>query len=298
MNDARQRYYAITGLVLTSLFWAGNIYISKVLIGEVSPLTLNFLRWLIVVLLLTPFTLKPAIAHAAEIKQFILPLSIFGLLGVTVYNTLLYSAAYTTDSINIALISTLTPLLTFVFAWFFSAQVPNINQSVAFILGFVGVLILLGQGKFEVLLDLQFKQGDLLMLVAVLSWAIYTAYLVKKPKTIPPIIFLYVTTTIGVVLAVPSVIWEVYQGDFVFRPSSTNLLAVLYAGVFPSLLSYFFFNYGAEVLGVQSASLCSYLLPIFTALIAILWLNEILTWYHIVSQLLVFFGLFLSLKRE
>jgi len=298
MSNARQRYYAIMGLVLTSLFWSGNIYVSKILLHEVSPMTLNLIRWSLSIVVLTPFVLKPTIDSLPVIKRSIIPLAIFGFLGVTVYNTLLYSAAYTTDGINIALISTLTPLLTFVIAWMFFGQAPSSMQSIGFVLGLVGVLLLLGQGRMDVLFSLHFKFGDVLMLIAVLLWATYTVYVVKKPKGIPPLVFLYVTTILGVLMAVPAVIWEWQAGNLLLVMNTTNSLALIYVGIFPSVLSYLLFNHGVEVLGPQSASLCSYLLPIFTALIAIVWLGEVLTWYHVVSQLLVFTGLFLSLKRE
>lgn len=293
----KSRYTAIIGLVLTSIFWSGNIYVSKILLHEVSPMTLNLVRWALSVVVLTPFALKLTINSLPAIRQSIIPLTILGFLSVTVFSALLYSAAYTTEGINMALISTLTPLLTFVIVWIFLGQAPNLMQSTGFLFGFVGVLLLLGQGSTNVFFAMQFRFGDILMLLAVFSWSVYTVYVGKKPKGLSPLVFLYITTVLGVVMAVPAVIWEWQVGDLMFVMNATNSVALIYVGIFPSILSHLFFNYGVEVLGAQSASLCSYLLPIFTALIAILFLGESIQLYHVISQALVFVGLFLALSR-
>ena len=259
MNFARS--YAIVGLVLTSIFWAGNIYVSKVLVGEISPIALNFSRWLIAVLLLTPFAYRQTVNCWDKIKPAFIPLCIYGFLGVTVYNSLLYTSAYTTPGINIALISTLTPLLTFIATWLFFGIAPTKWQNIGFLLGISGVLLLLSRGELSQLLALNFKLGDLWMLLACAAWAIYTAYLVKKPQGIPALVFLYITTLIGVILALPTLIWEMQQSsNWAYHLNWHNVVALIYIGIFPSVLSYLFFNHGVQQLGPQVASLCLYLL--------------------------------------
>ena len=108
---------AIVGLVLTSLFWAGNIYVSKTFVDVIPPFTLNFCRWIIAALILTPFALKRINGSWPIIRQSWLQLALFGFLSITVYNAFLYSSAYTTDGINIAVIGSLMPLLTFICTW-------------------------------------------------------------------------------------------------------------------------------------------------------------------------------------
>jgi len=290
------RYAAILGLVFTSIFWSGNIYVSKILLGEVSPVALNLIRWTLAFVVLTPFAIKQTLACWSEIKRSIIQLSIFGFLGVTAYNSLLYSAAYTTGGINIALISTLTPLATFIVAWIYLGQAPTAKQNSGFILGIIGVLFLLGQGSIDVLMAMRFKAGDQLMLIAVALWAIYTVYSTKKPKGLSALTFLYVTTLLGALMTIPAAMWEWHAGQFMFVVNSTSYKAIIYVGIFPSVVSYLLFNYGVAVLGAKSASLCSYLLPVFTAIIAILFLGESIRYYHVVSQVFVFTGLFVALS--
>ncbi len=292
------RNLAIVGLVLTSLFWAGNIFISKILVGVVPPFTLNVLRWLIAVLILTPFSWKPMLSAWPIIKASWIKLSIYGFLGVTIYNAFLYNAAYTTEGINIAVISTVTPLLTFIFVWLFFGNKPSGSQMLGFVFGIVGVLLLLSKGSFLAFAELNFRRGDLWMLTACLCWAIYTAYLIKKPNGLSPIVFMYITTVIGLLLALPTAGWEWQEGNVHFALNKTIVLSLIYIGLFPSVLSYLFFNYGVAVLGSQTAALGAYLIPIFTGVIGVIFLNESVYWFHIVSQILVFIGFYLGLSKR
>ena len=287
---------AMFGLVLTSLFWAGNIFVSKLLIGVVPPFTLNFLRWMIAVIVLLPFV-WPNIQTLSEMnKQAWLSLAIYGFLGVTIYNAFLYTAAYTTSGLNIAVISTITPLLTFVFAWLFLGDRPSRNQMIGFLFGITGVLVLLSSGDLSSLLQLAFNYGDIWMLLACLGWAIYTVFLVKKPSQLTPVFFMFITTILGLLMALPMVVWELTQAESQFKFSQTVVIALLYVGIFPSVCSYLLFNYGVSVLGSQTASLCAYLIPVFTAIIGILFLQEGIHWYHLVSQFLVLLGFCLTLN--
>lgn len=299
MNSiSSSRSVAIIGLVLTSLFWSGNIFISKILIDIVPPFTLNMIRWLIAILVLSPFALPSLVRLWPIIKRSWLQLSVYGFLGVTVYNAFLYNAAYTTDGLNIAVISTVTPLFTFIFAWMFFGDKPSVHQMVGFVFGICGVLLLISQGSLSVFQQLAFNNGDIWMLSASLAWAVYTAYLVKKPQGLPSIVFMFATTVLGILMALPSVVWEFSQGHIIAQFNQTVILSLVYIGIFPSVCSYLFFNHGVSVLGSQTASLCAYLIPVFTAIIGILFLQESIHWYHVVSQILVFVGFYLALMKS
>lgn len=297
-NLSSSRPLAILGLILTSLFWAGNIFVSKILIGVVPPFTLNLFRWLLALLILAPFALTSMRQAWPTIKQSWFKLSVYGFLGVTIYNAFLYNAAYTTDGINIAVISTITPLLTFILAWCFFGDQPSRQQMIGFVFGISGVLLLITKGSLTTLQQLAFSHGDIWMLAASFSWAIYTAYLVKKPQGIPAIVFMFITTLLGILIALPAVAWELSQGDVNIQFNQTVVLSLIYVGIFPSICSYLFFNHGVSVLGSQTASLCAYLIPVFTAVIGIVFLKETIQWFHIVSQLLVFIGFYLALMKR
>lgn len=290
------RTLAIVGLILTNVFWVGNIYVSKVFVGVVPPFTLNIYRWLIAALILTPFALKEVKTSWPLIRQSWLKLSFFGFLSIAVYNAFLYSAAHTTAGINIAVISSLTPLLTFIFTWLFFGLKPSRLQVIGFFFGISGVLLLISKGSSDVLLTLRFHLGDLLMFLACLAWSLYTAFLVKRPTSLSAVVFLYATIILGVLISMPMMLLE-YQLVGGFHLNKKVLLGLIYIGLFPSLFSYLFYNNGVRVLGPQIASLSLYLLPVFTAIMSIIFLKETIHWFHIVSQLLVFIGFCFALLQ-
>jgi len=283
---------------MTSAFWAGNIFISKVLIGVIPPITLNFLRWFLAMLVLLPFVLSQLKTAWPIIKQNKLILVVYAFLGVSLYNSLLYSAAYTTTATNIAVISTVMPLLTFIFIWLFFGKKPASNQVQGFVVGLIGVLILLSKGDVENITTLQFTRGDILMLTACIAWSIYTAILVKKPAGLPAIVFLFLTVVMGSAIVFPVALVEILTTEMTIVLSEKVFYSMVYIAIFPSLLSYWLFNHGAAILGSQTASLTAYLIPIFTAVFSIVFLNEKVYWFHIVSQMLVFLGFYLSMLKK
>lgn len=301
LSLASHKTLAIMGLLATNILWAGNIYVSRIVIESVPPFSLNLIRWLIACLILTPFLLQETLRHQETICQNWKQLTLFGFLGVTVYNAFLYTAAYTTSGINIAVISTLSPVITFFFVWLFLRIKPNRNQLIGLSFGLLGVLVLVMRGDINRIFQLQFVVGDLWMLAAVVSWAIYTA-LVKNKPPLPSLVFLYITLLLGTTLAIPGAIIEnvnIAGGVMSWLSfDAKSILIYLYVGIFPSILAYFLFNYGTNVLGPNVAATFAYLLPVFTALISIFWLNEVLHWFHFIGQLLVFFGFYFSFRRS
>lgn len=288
---------AIILLLLTHLFWAGNIFASKIASDHIPPFLLNCMRWFIAAAILTPFVIQSTLKEWPNIVKHFGSICLFGFLGITIYNATLYYAANTSLGINIAVISTLTPLCTFLFAWALYRQHPNTNQVIGFIIGITGVALLIFEANISNLLQLKFTSGDAYMLIAVIAWAIYTVIMPSKKPPIPPLVFLYSTIVVGLIIAVPTTLWEYNQGQrWEAQPQDFWLLT--YIGVFPSLLAYLFYNYGVSVIGPSKSVMFSYLLPVFTALISIIWLNEPLKNYHILGQLLVILGFYFSVLRR
>jgi len=288
---------AIILLGFAILFWAGNIYVSKVANSHIPPFLLNFLRWSGAGILLTPFALKHIIRDIAVIKSNWMALACFGVLSVSLYNSLLYLSAHTTSGINIAVISTLTPLITFIFAWLLYRINPTTNQIIGFVLGITGVLILIFQGSWNRFLELKFTLGDTWMLLAVIFWALYSVTLPKHKPKISGISLLYCTIILGLIIALPSVWLEYQHGQrWDIQPSDKWLIG--YVCLFPSLLSYLCYNYGLATLGAIKTAMFFYLLPVFTAIISISFLNETLSSYHVIGQILVFIGFYFAVLKS
>ena len=278
------------------LSWSGNIFVSKVTAQSIPPFLLNCLRWIGAGLILTPFAIKPIIKDWAVIQKNWLILSFFSFLAVSIFNALLYLSAHTTSAINIAVISTLTPLCTFIVAWLLYRNSPTKVQILGFGLGIIGVLILIFKGQVMRLLEFQFTIGDIWMFLAVVAWAFYAVTLpVKKPK-ISQVSFLYCTIVLGVIIALPAV-WLEYQSGARWQLSPTDKWSLLYLSLIPSLLSYLFYNYGLSILGAIKTAMFSYLMPVFTAILSMIWLGETIASYHVIGQLLVMAGFYFSVVK-
>lgn len=298
---ASPKVLAVIGLLVTNVFWTGNIYVSRIVVESVPPFSLNLIRWGVACLILTPFLLRSTIQNWHMIRSNIVQLTLFGFLGITVYNAFLYTAAHTTSGINIAVMSTLTPVITFFFVWLFLRVTPNRYQMIGLVFGLLGVLTLVARGDVSRLLQLDLVVGDLWMIAAVVCWAIYTA-LVKNKPPLPPLVFLYITILIGTLLAFPGAIVEnvgLEGGVMSWLSFDLKSLSVfIYVGIFPSILAYLMFNYGAMVLGPNVAANFAYILPVMTALVSVFWLNEELRWFHFAGQILVMIGFYFSFRRS
>jgi len=144
------------------------------------------MRWVVALIIVFPFAIKKTIQQWPIIRSNLLILSFFALIAVAAYNSLLSTASHTTSGINIAVISTLTPLCTFLFAWLFYKETPHIKQVIGFFLGILGVLIIIFEGSLSRLVAMQFSTGDFWMFVAVIAWAIYTVTLPKHRPDVSP----------------------------------------------------------------------------------------------------------------
>jgi len=157
----------------------------------------------------------------------------------------------------------------------------------------LGMLEIIAKGSWQLLYSLSFNPGDLLIVFSIASWAFYSVMLRKRQISISPISFLTVLICFGTLCILPFYLWEVavFKG---FEINFVNISIFLYLGIFPSILSYIFWNYGVRTAGASIASVFMYLLPVFTSIIAYLFLKESLFSYHFFGGLLIFFGLIMS----
>ncbi|WP_331456689.1 DMT family transporter [Halopseudomonas litoralis] len=141
------------------------------------------------------------------------------------------------------------------------------------LLGLCGFLLILTGGQSAHLLGLHFNDGDLIMLAAVLSWGLYTVLLQRWVMPVPGLVLMAAMLLCGVPLLVPFFLWElIHLGSMPVTWQAAG--AVGYTAVFASLVAYVAWNNGVKVLGPATASLFSYLVPAFTALLGIILLGE------------------------
>lgn len=291
------RQWAMAGLILTTLFWAGNALVARGTSESIPPFALSFWRWLIPTVYLLPFTLRALSRYREELLANwgqVIGLAFF---SVGAYNTILYLAAQSTGAINIALVSSTMPLMIVLFSAVILRTLPRRMQLAGLVLAFSGVLVILTRASLDTLIHVNFNPGDLLMVLSISSWALYSVLLKRWPLDIPLFPLLCILITLGTPMILPSYLWEL-QTEGGFALNLGNLSALLYVGTLPSVVAYFLWNNGVRTLGPGMAGLFAYLIPVFAALIAVPVLGESIEPYHAAGGALVLAGLVAASRRS
>ncbi|BAN50578.1 DMT family transporter [Metapseudomonas resinovorans] len=296
-HDSRAVGLAWLGLLVASLFWAGNALVARAFHDAIPPFSLAFWRWTLALAILLPFVARPMWEHRAALRHAGWRLVLVAALGISTYSVLLYFAARTTVAINLTLLNTCLPLATFIGAGLLLNEWPPRRAWLGMLVATFGLLVLIAQGRLAQLAALSFNPGDLIMLLAVVDWALYTLLLRRWAPyfQLPPLVLLGALVSCGVPILLPFYLMELASGQR-FELSVDNLAAIGYTGVAASLLAYLLWNQGIRVLGVAKAVLTNYLMPVFTALLAYFLLGEGLQAYHWAGGALIFSGLILATR--
>ncbi len=280
-------------LVLTALFWAGNWVIARGLQGHMSPIAMAFWRWFAALIILLPFVAGPIARERRIILRSWKVLAVLGVLGVGAFNTLTYTGLKYTTATNGVLLNSVIPILIIAINVMFLREPlgPRPAAGVATSLG--GVLMIVAHGELDTLLHLKLNPGDLWVLAAMVSWAVYTVVLRWRPRELSSRAFTGSVIAIGVIVLVPIFGWD-YGAGHRTQWGPITWSAVAYFAVFPSVLAYFFWNAAVERVGGERAGTFLHLMPLFGAVLAWIFLGESLLWYHYAGAVLIFCGLFIT----
>ncbi len=296
MNRAssRRRFYDQAYLLLTLavLFWAGNFVLGRAVRAEIPPVGLAFWRWLVATLLLWPFAWPRLRRELPEARRRFPILTLLALLGVGSFNTLVYSGLQRTSALNASLLQSLMPILVALFSDFLFQDRVTPRQLFGILLSFSGAVLILFEGRLGAILAFRLNPGDLLVVLAVVCYALYTALLRLRPG-LHPLSFLLVTFGLGTLMILPFYLWESLSGRAVTLNVPT-LASVLYVAIFPSILSYFFYNRGVALIGANRAGLFAHLMPLFGSLLAVLLLGEVFGLHHALGMALILAGIGLA----
>lgn len=273
--------------------WSGNFIIARGLSESIPPISLAFWRWTVAVIVFLPFALKPLIAEWNIIKKHIPYLCITSLLGITVFNTLIYFAGHTTTAVNLSLISITFPVFIIILSWMFFGERITAYKGLGILLVVIGVVLLITKGNFLSLLKISFAIGDLWMLLAAITFAVYTILLKRRPENISILAFQLSTFVLGLIFLSPFFIWEYATIPHVgFDPKTVFL--ILYVGIFASLVAFTLWNKAIVTIGPSKAGMIYYTLPIFSGLSASIFLKENISIIHLYSVLLILSGIFIA----
>jgi drug/metabolite transporter (DMT)-like permease len=291
---SRNLVLAIILLIASSFFWSGNFFSGKIaFLSDLSPFKLSFFRWILALLILLPFTYAQIIRDLEYYKKNILLMTIISILGVTIFNSFTYISLQTTMVINSTLMASVAPVMMIGFSWLIFRTKTTILQFTGIVLSLLGAFAIILKGDLNNLYNLYFTAGDLWMLGAVVSWCLYSVLLKKIDSKTSQLANLEVMIIIGVIFIIPFYIMESFNSTYL--PSTGLDLAIIgYVAVFASIVAFFSWNKGVSIIGPNRASLFLHLIPVFSAIWAVSFLNEKFAFFHVIGVLFILSGIILS----
>ena len=290
-DNSNTLIYGYLSAIAATLFWSGNFTIARGVIENIPPISLAYWRWMTAIIILAPFAIKPLISDWETIKRHYVYLSITSILGVSLFNTLIYIAGHSTSAINMSLIAITFPVFIIIISRFIFNELITLNKGAGIILVIGGVILLITKGDLSILKNISFVAGDLWMLLAAISFALYSILLKQKPVGLGTRSFQLSTFSIGLVFLTPFYIWESINTSFQIQSIDKNVFySILYLGIFASLFSYILWGKAVEFLGPTKSSMIYYTLPIFSGILSYLMLGEKIENIHLLSMLLILVG--------
>lgn len=271
------------------LIWSGNMTINQLTVGTIAPSSIAFLRWVLALLVLTPFVLPRVWQERDEIRRQWWRLAILGLLGMALWQGLAYMAAATTSATNMGILAAMVPLLTILISALVLREAPTWGGIIGGIMALAGVLWLLSRGNLGALSRLEVASGDGLMVVAAICYALYGVMLKRWAMPLSPWVMLYMQAVFATLLLLPG-----YLSGPMTPISSANIGLILYAGIPASIITTYLWMTAIRHLGASRSSIFINLMPVFSALIAMLWLDERLAAHHLSGGVLVLCGVLLA----
>tara|TARA_Y100000591_G_scaffold318118_1_gene328628 strand:- start:831 stop:1721 length:891 start_codon:yes stop_codon:yes gene_type:complete len=290
----QKNYLAYIFLILATLFWSGNFIVGKfATLFEVPPLSLNFLRWVMVWLLLIPFTIKEILAKKNYIKENFFVISFMGILSISTFNSVVYFALNFTQVINAVLMLAAIPPMIIIFSSILKIEKTNLFQLSGLILSIIGVATIISNADIQKIISLSFNKGDIWMLVCVFSWSLYSTLLKKNKFELSQFSLIQIMVTIGLIFLIPQFLYEQSIGLDV-KINKAFIFILIYVVIFPAIAAYYCWQKAIELIGPNRSAMFIQLMPLFSALLAIIIFKEKFQFFHFIGATFIVSGIYLS----
>jgi drug/metabolite transporter (DMT)-like permease len=283
-------------LALGVLFWSGNFVLGRYISTQIEPIELAFFRWFFVLLFISPTLFFLNIKKLLKVfKNNFLIMSVLALLGITLFNTIVYTAVQTTTATNALLINSTTPIIILIFAHYILKNHISTKQIFGILLSTLGVCFLILKGQVQNISLLEFHEGDLYILISSCIWALYSILVKFKPKELSNFELFTSFVIIGFIFLLPLYLYQGYTIEQEILVLKANWYFIIYISLFASILSYYFWHLGIDNIGAEKTGQFTHLMPIFGSFLAFIFLGETLKYYHITGALLIAIGIYLSI---
>jgi len=283
-------------LTFVALFWAGNVVLGRAISEAIPPITLNVMRWTIAFGLLMPLAWPQLAGKGQVVREHFIQLLLLAVPSTAVYNTFIYLGTRTTSAANAGLIVGTMPIAILVLAALVGEERLTARRAAGIAISFAGVVFIIARGSFTVLHELSFSSGDLFIIGSVISWAVYSILLRRFAIPLGAFALLAVLSAIGVALCIPFCAWELWHGERIVWSPGT-LAAIIYVGIFPSVIATIFWNAAVAQVGAGTAGVFTNLIPIFSLILAVILLKESINAFQLVGMGLIFTAIWLVSRQ-
>ena len=280
----------------TALIWSGNFVVGRAARDQLPPVALNFWRWTLALAILLALTGGPLWRQRRVLLAHWRILAGLAVSGIVCFHLFTYSALQSTEAINAVLVLSTAPMLIVLVAWVAFRDTITARMGAGIVVAMVGAVLVIARGDPRALGTLQANPGDLWMLAAALSWAVYSVLLTRRPTVLAPLVLLTATVAIGVAVQIPIYALALAAGERIVL-SGASLAALGYVGVFASVIAYLFWNRGVREVGPARAGVFLHLMPLFGAGLAIVFLGERIAWFHLAGAAAIVVGIVLASRR-
>ena len=281
-------------LALCVLFWASNFILGRYLHNEFEPITLAFYRWLGVFICVIPFFIIDLKTIISVIKKHFIYIFILAFFSIVCFNTLLYFGLEKTTATNALLINSVFPILVLFLSFIILKTNITKNQIAGIVLSTLGVIFIVLQGNLSKISTFSLNGGDIFILFATLSWALYSVLLKYKPLKLSPTQFFTTMVVVGFIQLLPFYLFSTQSISMDLVVVKNHYEIIVFMVIFPSILSFLFWNKGILEIGAEKTGQFTHLMPIFGTILAFLFLDERIAFYHLIGLVLIFFGIYLS----
>lgn len=282
-------------LSITAMCWAGNAIVGRLAAGHIAPITLSFLRWSMAFLIILPFAWKHLVRDWAAIRGRLGTMIVLSITGISAFNTLQYWALEHTQALNTLLLQSAGPLVVAMWSLLLLGVRLTLAQAAGIVLSMAGVLIILMHGDITKLSNIEFNRGDLIFIVALAIFGLYSVLTLKRPQ-IHGLSFVAFTFGAGAACLIPLFVWEVFTHPFM-KFDTANLLTLFYVALFPSTLAYLCFNRGVQLIGANRAAPFFHVVPVFGTVMSIVFLGEHPQIFQFIGFALVLTGVFVASRK-
>ncbi|MDT3662583.1 MAG: DMT family transporter [Anaerobiospirillum sp.] len=292
---AQAKYYLL--LLTVCLIWGATPASGKFTVEAFSPLMITGMRlalvWALLLLWLLILRYKKSLTPG---RGVVVVCFFMGFMGMLVHNGLLFLGLNYTTATNTALIESIGPTATTVLAFIFLGERLNRFGWLGIVISCVGAVCIVAKGSLEVILNLSFNIGDVIILFAEIAWS---AYVVISWQIHGRLGTIAVTAWSGLFGSLQCFLVGLVTGSLhVYTVTPQALLGFGYLVIFSGLFAFVAWNYAVQYVGASKAGVFVYLVPLTGGIVGVVFLGEALHPAVVIGAILILSGVILTVRSK